>query len=60
MPEGAIESLNVRILVRLARLDVNDLDLVSFAPLNKGRRRHFRTVVDSNTARLAVLRHQRI
>jgi len=39
MSEGTIESFNVRILVGLVWLDVNDLDLVLFAPLDKGRGR---------------------
>ena len=58
MPEGAIESFNVSILVGLARLDVSDLDLVPLAPLDKGRGRHFGAIIGSKTTRLSVLCHQ--
>ena len=58
MPKGTIESFNVSILVGLARLDVNDLDLLSLAPLDKGRPCHFGAAVHLNTTRLAVLRNK--
>lgn len=50
----AIEAFDVRVLIRLARLDVVDRHAVAGAPIDKGLRREFRTVVDANRQRAAM------
>ena len=44
----AIKSLNIGILVRLARLNITNLDAVCFTLLRKGQRCHFTTVIHPN------------
>ena len=51
---GAIESLDKGILVRLARLDVEQLNLLSFAPVLKSVGGKFGTVVHPQSSGICL------
>jgi hypothetical protein len=53
--ERAIKSLDIRILIRFARLDIDDLYVIFMAPMDKVIRSHFGAVIHSNSSWLTVL-----
>lgn len=53
-PEGSIESLDVGVLGRFARLDVDERDAVTGRPVLQGLTDEFRPVVESQALRLVA------
>jgi hypothetical protein len=59
-PQPSVETLDVRVLRRLARLNMHQLDLPFHAPRQKMPARQLRPVVAANCLRLSALGHDRI